>query len=146
MQERKNTCICHRYRTGHPVLHLFCNQCIEELEFQISEKQTKNFLKSLFLFMLCQIFLPFSIVNLLTLWVSPIIFQLFAVIKTQSHPVKKSGLISDSKLSISLIESQTDGSRDLEWEGRHSFISVPSPSSDSRSFGNGNVEGRWGYW
>lgn len=125
MQDRKNTCIWHHYKTSPSVLHLISKQCIKELEFQINGKQTKYF-KSLFSFTLCQIFLPCVIVNPLTPWAGPITFQLFAVIKTQFHPVNKSGLVSDSKLSLSLKSDMASGT----WSGKEDifFITTPPPS------------------
>ena len=105
------------------VLHLFWNQYIEGLKFPISGEKTKHF-KSLFSLTISQIFLPCSIVNPLTLRAGPITFYLCSVVKVQSHPVNKSGLISDSKLSLPFTASQAFGLKNLEQEGRHSFMAA----------------------
>ena len=65
-----------------------------------------------------------SIVNPLTLRAGPITFYLCSVVKVQSHPVNKSGLISDSKLSLPFTASQAFGLKNLEQEGRHYFMAA----------------------
>lgn len=125
MQERKNTCICHHYRT-----HQFCFAFILEpvywgiKNFQSVGKKQNIFNHCFHSQSLRSSFPAQQTVNLLTLWAGPITFYLCSVVKAQSHPVNKSGLISDSKLSLPFTASQAFGLKNLEQEGKHSFMAA----------------------